>query len=203
MKTEQQPAAATSGATYNSTKEVEAHLKTRMEKALADLQHEMSAIRTGRASLSILDNIRVDYYGTPTPLNQVANLHVPEPSLITIQPWDVSQISAIEKSIRTSDLGLNPSNDGKVVRLPIPPLTEERRKDLVKKVHAAAEHHRVAIRNIRREGNEASKKLLKDKKITEDDDKKAHDEIQKLTDGYMGKIDAASKTKEKDILEIK
>jgi len=201
MKTEQP--AATSGPTYTSIKDVENQLKTRMEKALADLQHEMAAIRTGRASLSILDHIRVDYYGTPTPLNQVANLHVPEPSLITIQPWDVSQIGPIEKSIRTSDLGLNPSNDGKVIRLPIPPLTEERRKDLVKKVHAAAEHHRVAVRNIRREGNEASKKLLKDKKITEDDDKKAHEEIQKLTDAYMGKIDAASKTKEKDIMEIK
>src|SRR5580704_15739192 len=202
MKTEQPPA-VTSGPTYNSTKDVEAHVKARMEKAIADLQHEMAAIRTGRASLSVLDHIRVDYYGTPTPLNQVANLHVPEPSLITIQPWDVTQIGPIEKSIRTSDLGLNPSNDGKIIRLPIPPLTEERRKDLVKRVHAAAEHHRVALRNVRREGNEASKKLLKDKKITEDDDKKAHEEIQKLTDGYMGKIDAASKTKEKDILEIK
>ena len=201
MKTEQP--AATSGPTFNSIKDVEAHLKTRMEKAISDLQHEMAAIRTGRATLSLLDHIRVDYYGTSTPLNQVANLHVPEPSMITIQPWDVSQIGPIEKSIRTSDLGLNPSNDGKIIRLPIPPLTEERRKELVKKLHAAAEHHRVAVRNIRREGNEASKKLLKDKKITEDDDKKAHDEIQKLTDAYMGKIDAAAKTKEKDILEIK
>jgi ribosome recycling factor len=201
MKTEQP--AATSGPTYNSIKDVETHLKTRMEKAISDLQHEMAAIRTGRASLSLLDHIRVDYYGTPTPLNQVANLHVPEPSLITIQPWDVSQIAPIEKSIRTSDLGLNPSNDGKVIRLPIPPLTEERRKELVKRLHTAAEHHRVALRNVRREGNEASKKLLKDKKITEDDDKKAHDDIQKLTDAYIGKIDVASRTKEKDILEIK
>lgn len=202
MKTEQQPA-PTSGATYNSIKDVETQLKTGMEKALGDLQHEIAAIRTGRASLSILDHIRVDYYGTPTPLNQVANLHVPEPSLITIQPWDVSQIGPIEKSIRTSDLGLNPSNDGKIIRLPIPPLTEERRKELVKRVHAAAEHHRVALRNVRREGNEASKKLLKDKKITEDEDKKAHDDIQKMTDAYIGKIDVAAKTKEKDILEIK
>jgi ribosome recycling factor len=174
-----------------------------MEKAISDLQHEMAAIRTGRATLSLLDHIRVDYYGTPTPLNQVANLHVPEPSMITIQPWDVSQIGPIEKSIRTSDLGLNPSNDGKLIRLPIPPLTEERRKELVKRVHTAAEHHRVALRNVRREGNEASKKLLKDKKITEDDDKKAHDDIQKLTDAYIGKIDDAARTKEKDILEIK
>ena len=174
-----------------------------MEKAVADLQHEMATIRTGRASLGILDHIRVDYYGTPTPLNQVANLHVPEPALITIQPWDVSQIGPIEKAIRVSDLGLNPSNDGKIIRLPIPPLTEERRKELVKKLHGVAEHHRVAVRNIRRDGNEAVKKLLKDKKVTEDDEKKALDDIQKLTDGYMQKIDQAAKTKEKDILEIR
>lgn len=201
MKTEPQTAPAQPG--FNSVKEVEASLKTRMDKALSDLQHEMASIRTGRASVSILDQIRVDYYGTPTPLNQLANLHVPEPSLITIQPWDVSQIGPIEKAIRVSDLGLNPANDGKMIRLPIPPLTEERRKELVKKLHGAAEHHRVAMRNIRRDGNEAVKKLLKDKKITEDDDKKAHDEIQRLTDGYMAKIDLAAKTKEKEILEIK
>jgi ribosome recycling factor len=201
MKTEQH--AAPSGPVFTSVKEVEANIRTRMEKALSDLQHEMATIRTGRASLSILDNLRVDYYGTPTPLNQIANLHVPEPALITIQPWDVSQIGLIEKVIRTSDLGLNPANDGKIIRLPIPPLTEERRKELVKKLHGVAEHHRVAVRNIRRDGNDAVKKLFKDKKITEDDDKKAHDEIQKMTDAYMDKIDAASKTKEKDILEIR
>ncbi len=201
MKPEQQ--AAPSGPTFNSIKEVEASLKARMEKALSDLQHEMAAIRTGRASLGILDHIRVDYYGTPTPLNQIANLHVPEPALITIQPWDVSQIGPIERAIRTSDLGLNPANDGKIIRLPIPPLTEERRKELVKKLHAAAEHHRVAVRNIRRDGNEACKKLLKDKKITEDEDKRTHDEIQKMTDGYMQKIDQAAKGKEKEILEIR
>jgi ribosome recycling factor len=201
MKTEH--AAAPSGPSFNSVKEVEANIKTRMEKAVSDLQHEMASIRTGRASLGILDHIRVDYYGTPTPLNQVANLHVPEPALITIQPWDVSQIGPIEKSIRASDLGLNPANDGKTIRLPIPPLTEERRKELVKKLHATAEHHRVAVRNIRRDGNEAVKRLLKDKKLAEDDEKKALDEIQKLTDSYMQKIDLAAKTKEKDILEIK
>jgi ribosome recycling factor len=201
MKTE--PAAAPSGPSFNSVKDVEANIKIRMEKAVSDLQHEMSSIRTGRASLGILDHIRVDYYGTPTPLNQVANLHVPEPALITIQPWDVSQIGAIEKSIRASDLGLNPANDGKVIRLPIPPLTEERRKELVKKLHGTAEHHRVAVRNIRRDGNEAVKKLLKEKKLAEDDEKKALDDIQKLTDSYMQKIDLAAKTKEKDILEIK
>ncbi|HTP36464.1 MAG TPA: ribosome recycling factor [Candidatus Acidoferrales bacterium] len=201
MKPEQHEAVATN--TFGSVKEVEANIRARMEKAMSDMQHEMAAIRTGRASLGILDHIRVDYYGTPTPLNQVANLHVPEPSLITIQPWDVSQIGPIEKAIRISDLGLNPANDGKTIRLPIPPLTEERRKEIVKKLHAGAEHHRVSVRNVRRDGNEAVKKLLKDKKITEDEDKKAHDEIQKMTDAYMGKIDAAVKTKEKEILEIK
>src|SRR5438128_4341365 len=188
MKTE--PHAETPASTFNSVKDVEANVKTRMEKAISDLQHEMASIRTGRASLGILDHIRVDYYGTPTPLNQVANLHVPEPSLITIQPWDVSQIAAIERAIRISDLGLNPANDGKIIRLPIPPLTEERRKEIVKKMHSGAENHRVAVRNIRRDGNEAVKKLLKDEKITEDEEKRAHDEIQKLTDSFMEKIDA-------------
>jgi ribosome recycling factor len=201
MKTEPQAAAPTGQ--FNSIRDVEANVKKRMDKAIEDLQHEMASIRTGRASLGILDHIRVDYYGTPTPLNQLANLHVPEPSLITIQPWDVSQIGPIEKAIRTSDLGLNPANDGKLIRLPIPPLTEERRKEMVKRLHGVAEHHRVSVRNIRRDGNEAVKKLLKDKKITEDDDKRAHDEIQKLTDSYMEKIDLASKTKEKEILEIR
>ena len=122
---------------------------------MGDLQHAMATIRTGRASISLLDNIRVDYYGTPTPLNQIGNLHVPEPTLITVQPWDVSQIGAIEKAIRASDLGLNPANDGKLIRIPIPPLTEERRKELVKRLHTVAEDHRVAIRNIRRDANEA------------------------------------------------
>src|SRR5512132_4279037 len=200
MKTENQAAPST---TFNTVKDVETNVKARMEKALTDLQHEMAGIRTGRASLSILDHIRVDYYGTPTPLNQLANLHVPEPAMITIQPWDVSQIGPIEKSIRASDLGLNPANDGKLIRLPIPPLTEERRKELVKRLHHVAEDHRVAVRNIRRDGNEAVKKLLKDKKISEDDEKKALEEIQKMTDVHMQKLDSAAKTKEKEILEIK
>jgi len=195
--------AAPSGPVFNSVQDVQNSVRSRMEKALGDLQHEMAAIRTGRASLGILDHIRVDYYGTPSPLNQVATLHVPEPSLITIQPWDVSQIGPIEKSIRASDLGLNPSNDGKIIRLPIPPLTEERRKELVKRLHGVAEHHRVSVRNIRRDGNEATKVLLKDKKITEDEDKRAHDEIQKVTNTYMERIDQAAKVKEKEILEIR
>lgn len=201
MKTDHS-AAAPSGPVFNNAKDVQASLKTRMEKAVADLQHDMASIRTGRASLGILDHIRVDYYGTPTPLNQLANLHVPEPSLITIQPWDVSQIGAIEKTIRASDLGLNPANDGKMIRLPIPPLTEERRKELVKKLHAGVEHHKVAVRNVRRDGNEIVKKLVKDKKITEDDEKRALDEIQKMTDGYLGKMDQAAKVKEQEILQV-
>lgn len=189
--------------TFESIKEIEAGVKTRMEKALNDLQHEMTSIRTGRASVSILDHIRVDYYGTPTPLNQIGNLHVPEPSLITVQPWDVSQIGPIEKAIRSSNLGLNPANDGKLIRIPIPPLTEERRKELVKQLHGVAENHRVAIRNVRRDGNENVRKLLKDKTIAEDDDRRAHEEIQKMTDSFMAKLDQAAKTKEKEILEIK
>ncbi len=199
MKTEQPIPAST----FKSVKEVEASAKARMDKAVTDLQHEMGSIRTGRASVSIFDNLKVDYYGTPTPINQVANLHVPEPTLITIQPWDVSQIGVIEKAIRTSDLGLNPGNDGKVIRVPIPALTEERRKDIVKRLHHVAEDHRVALRNIRRDANEHVKKLLKDKAISEDDERKALDEVQKMTDGYIGKLDAASKTKEKEIMEIK
>ena len=200
MKTEN-PAPA--GPSFKSVKDVEVSAKSRMEKAVTDLQHAMATIRTGRASVSLLDHIRVDYYGTPTPINQVANLHVPEPTLITVQPWDVSQIGAIEKAIRASDLGLNPANDGKLVRIPIPPLNEERRKELVKHLHTVAEDHRVAIRNIRRDGNEAVKKLLKDKKITEDEDRRGHDEIQKMTDVYMQKLDQAARNKEKEILEIK
>jgi len=188
---------------FKTVKEIEANVRTRMEKAIADLQHDMAIIRTGRASISILDHIRVDSYGTPRPLKQLGNLHVPEPSLITVQPWDVSQIGAIEKSIRAGNLGLNPANDGKLIRIPIPPLNEERRKELVKQLHGVAEDHRVAIRNIRRDGNEAVKKLLKDKIIAEDEERRAHDEIQKMTDAHMGKLDQAARVKEKEILEIK
>ena len=174
-----------------------------MEKVLADLQHDMAGVRTGRASVSLLDNVRADYYGTPTPLNQLATLHVPEPTMITVQPWDVSQIGAIEKAIRAADLGLNPANDGKLIRVPIPPLTEERRKDFVKKLHHLAEDHRVAMRNVRRDANENIKKLAKDKVISEDEDRRAHEEVQKLTDAEIQKLDQAVKAKEKEILEIK
>jgi ribosome recycling factor len=189
--------------TFQSVKEVEASAKARMDKVLADLQHSLSTIRTGRASISLLEPIRVDYYGTPSPLNQVATLHVPEPSLITLQPWDVSQIGAIEKAIRSSDLGLNPSNDGKIIRVPIPALTQERRKELVKHLHNVAEEHRVGLRNLRRDANESLKKLLKDKLISEDDEKRALDEVQKLTDSFMQKLDQAAKAKEKEVLELK
>ena len=188
---------------FATVKEIEQHAKARMERTKADLQHELGTIRTGRASLSLLDHVRVDYYGTPTPLNQLATLAVPEPTMITVQPWDVSQIGAIEKAIRSADLGLNPANDGKIVRVPIPPLTEERRKELVKHLHHVLENHRVATRNIRRDANENVKKLLKDKKITEDDDKRAHDEIQKMTNKVIEEIDQIGKGKEKEILEIK
>jgi ribosome recycling factor len=204
MKNEpNEPQATASAHTFQTVKEIETNAKTRMEKALSDLQHDMAAVRTGRATISLLDSVRADYYGTPTPLNQVATLHVPEPTLITLQPWDTSQIGPIEKAIRAADLGLNPSNDGKLIRVPIPPLTEERRKELVKKLNHIAEDHRVAMRNIRRDANENVKKLLKDKIVSEDEDRRAHDEIQKLTDGSIQRLDSAVKAKEKEILEFK
>jgi len=188
---------------FKSVREIEQHARTRMDKVLSDFQHAMAGIRTGRASVGIFDGVKVDYYGTPTPINQLANLHVPEPTLITIQPWDVSQIVAIEKAIRSSDLGLNPGNDGKLIRVPIPALTEERRKEIVKRLHHVAEEHRVAARNIRRDANEHLKKLLKDKLISEDDERKSLDDIQKMTDGHIAKLDEASKAKEKEILNVK
>ncbi len=200
----QQRATATpSTGTFRNIKEVEANARTRMEKVLTDLQGEMAHIRTGRASISLLDSVRVDYYGSPVPLNQVAQLHVPEPAMITLQPWDTSMMGVIEKAIRGADLGLNPSNDGKIVRVPIPPLTEERRRDLAKKLSHIAEERRVGLRNIRREANEQLKKMLKDKVISEDDERQALDSIQKLTDGQITKIDQAAKAKEKEILEFK
>ena len=174
-----------------------------MEKVLTDLQQEMAHIRTGRASISLLDSIRVDYYGSPVPLNQVAQLHVPEPAMITVQPWDASTIREIEKAIRSADLGLNPSNGGKIVHVPIPPLTEERRRDLAKKLSHIAEERRVNLRNIRRDANEDLKRMLKDKVISEDDERQALSSIQKLTDSQIAKVDQAAKAKEKEILEFK
>jgi ribosome recycling factor len=201
MRTEHH--AAPGGSSFKNVKEVEANARSRMEKVLTELQHEMAHIRTGRASIGLLDSVRVDYYGSPVPLNQVAQLHVPEPAMITVQPWDTSTIGTIEKAIRNADLGLNPSNDGKIVRVPIPPLTEERRRDLAKKLSHIAEERRVGMRNIRRDANEQLKKMLKDKQISEDEERQALDAIQKLTDAQISKIDQAAKAKEKEILEFK
>jgi ribosome recycling factor len=197
------PATTQTASNFQNIKEIELHGKSRMDKVLSDLQHEMAGVRTGRASMGLLDNVRAEAYGTPMPLNQLATLHVPDATMITVQPFDVSQIGAIEKAIRAADLGLNPSNDGKMIRVPIPSLTEERRKELVKKVHHIAEDHRVALRNVRRDSNEHIKKLLKDKLISEDEERRALDETQKLTDNYIQRLDQAVKTKEKEVLEIK
>ena len=186
-----------------TVKDVEVQIRTKMEKTVADLQSDVATLRTGRANVGMLDSVTVDYYGTPTPLNQVANMSVPEPALIAIQPWDATLIGPIEKAIRSAELGLNPANDGKLIRIPIPPLNEERRKEIVKRLHVIAEQHRVALRSERRDGNEKLKKMLKEKTISEDDERRALEEIQKLTDAHMGKVDSIAKSKEKDILEVK
>jgi ribosome recycling factor len=183
-------------------KEIISGARKRMEKAGEDLRGELAAMRTGRASINLLDPVRVDYYGTPTPVSQLASLSVPEATLLQVQPWDVSQIGAIEKAIRASDLGLNPMNDGKLIRVPIPALTEERRKEMVKHLHHVVENHRVAVRNVRRDANDAVKKLLKDKKISEDEDRRALEEVQKMTDDFIKKLDEQGKTKENDILKV-
>ncbi|HWR17407.1 MAG TPA: ribosome recycling factor [Terriglobales bacterium] len=177
-------------------------VKTRMEKAVEDFRKEMASVRTGRASVHMLDGVQVDYYGTMTPLNQLANVSAPEPQMITVQPWDVSQLSAIEKAIRAGDLGLNPMNDGKLIRVPVPALTEERRKDMVKHLHKVLEEHRTAIRNVRRDGNDLIKKAMKDKKITEDEERRALDELQKLTDDEIKRMEEMSKTKEKEVMSV-
>lgn len=184
------------------TKEILVQTKTRMEKTVEDFKHILTSIRTGRANVGLIDHLKVDYYSTPTPLNQMASLAVPDSTSITVQPWDISQLGAIEKVIRSSDLGLNPVNDGKIVRVPIPPLTEERRKELVKHLHKVLEDHRTAVRNIRRDENERLKKLFKDKTISEDEEKKALDEIQRFTNQYIEKLEGLGKTKEKEIMEV-
>jgi ribosome recycling factor len=186
-----------------AVKETFAQLRSRMEKAVEDFRKELAAIRTGRASVHMLDSVNVDYYGTAMPLNQIAQVHAPEAQLITVQPFDPSSLGTIEKAIRAADLGLNPMNDGKLIRVPVPPLTEERRRDLVKHLHKVLEDHRTAVRNIRRDGNELIKKSLKDKKITEDDERRSLEEIQRLTDDEIKKMEEMGKTKEKEILEIK
>lgn len=173
-----------------------------MGKTIASLKTELKRVRTGRANLSLLDGIRVDYYGTPTPVNQMASLSVPESRLITIQPWDASVIKEIEKALLKSDLGLTPSNDGKIIRIAIPPLTEERRKQLAKSVHKSCEDHKIAIRNLRRDANELLKSLKKDGEIAEDDAFKGQDQVQKITDEFITQIDAIYKEKEKEILEF-
>jgi ribosome recycling factor len=179
-----------------------AQLRTRMDKAVDAFRQEMASTRTGRASVHMLDSVTVDAYGSQMPLNQLANVSAPEPQLITVQPWDVSLIGAIEKAIRAGDLGLNPMNDGKLVRVPVPALTEDRRKDMVKHLHKVLEEHRTAVRNIRRDGNDLIKKAMKDKKITEDEERGALEQIQKLTDDEIKKMEELANNKEKEVMSI-
>jgi ribosome recycling factor len=185
-----------------SEKDVIKETRPRMEASVEDFRRKMGSVRTGRAAVSLLDTVTVDYYGTPTPLNQMASVHAPEPNLLTVQPWDTTQLGAVEKAIRSADLGLNPANDGKLVRVPVPPLTEERRKQLAKQVHEIAEEHRTAVRNIRRDANERLKKMLKDKQISEDAERDGLNEVQKLTDSYISRIDEMSRHKEQEILSV-
>lgn len=182
--------------------EIKKKTEDRMKGALEALKHEFSTIRTGRASLSLLDDVMVDYYGTPSPLNQVATLALPDARTITIQPWETKMLGVIEKSLQKSDLGVNPVNDGKIIRLVMPQLTEERRKELAKRAKKMAEDSKVAIRNVRRDSNEALKKAEKDKSITEDDLKKSEQDIQKVTDDYIKRVDEALAHKEKEIMEV-
>jgi ribosome recycling factor len=183
-------------------KQMVADAKSKMRHTVDTLIRELGTMRTGRASVAMLDTVRVDYYGTPTPLSQVGNLAVPDPTLITLQPWDPSLLPAIEKAIRTSGLDLNPQNDGKLIRIPVPPLTEERRKNLVKLAHKHAEEGRVAVRNVRRDANDHLKKLLKVHEVSEDDEKHALAEVQKLTDQHIEEINSALKRKETEIMEV-
>src|SRR3982750_1791445 len=185
-----------------SEKDVIKESRPRMEAVIEDVRRKLATVRTGRAAVSLLDTVMVEYYGTPPPLNQMASVHVPEPQMLTVQPWDQTQLGAIEKAIRASDLGLNPSNDGKLVRIPVPPLTEERRKQLAKQVHEAAEEHRTAIRNVRRDSNDRLKRLLKEKQISEDAERDALAEGQKLTDTNIGRVDELAKSKEHEILSV-
>jgi len=194
--------AQVSMAALPALKETYIQIKTRMEKAVEDFRKELAAQRTGRANVHMLDSIHVDAYGAQMPLNQVANVSAPESNLITITPWDISLMGAIEKAIRTGDLGLNPQNDGKLIRVPVPQLTEERRKEMVKHLNKVLEEHRTAIRNIRRDGNEAIKKALKDKKITEDEERGSIEQVQKLTDDDIKKLEEMFKAKEKEIMQV-
>jgi ribosome recycling factor len=186
-----------------TSKDALTQAKTRMEKAVEDFRKDLASVRTGRANVSLLDHVRVDYHGMPMPINQLGTLTVPDPAMIVIAPWDPGAVPLIDKAIRTSDLGLNPATDGKVVRVPIPSLTEERRKELVKHIHKVLEDHRTAVRNIRRDIKEAVEKLEKDKKISEDEKKRSLDELEKLTHAETKKIEDLSAAKEKEVLEIK
>jgi ribosome recycling factor len=190
-------------AIFENTREATAAARTRMEKAVDDFRKEAATIRTGRANATLLDNVRVDYHGTPMPLNQLGSLTVPDPTMLVISPWDPSAVALIDKAIRTSDLGLNPTNDGKVVRVPIPSLTEERRKDLVKQLHKVLENHRTAVRNIRRDIKEAIEKLEKEKKISEDEKKRSLDELEKVSHTETKKVEDLCAAKEKEILGVK
>jgi ribosome recycling factor len=189
--------------TIATTKEALAAAKTRMEKAVEDFRKELATVRTGRANAALLDNVRVDFYGTPTPVNQLGTVTVPEATMLVISPWDPGVVAAIDKAIRASDLGLNPTNDGKVVRVPIPAPTEERRKELVKHIHKVLENHRTAVRNIRRDIKEAIDKLEKDKKISQDEQKRSLDEPEKVSHAETKKIEDLSAAKEKEVMEIK
>jgi ribosome recycling factor len=189
--------------TIATTRDAMASAKTRMEKAVDDFRKDMATLRTGRANISLLDSIRIDYHGTPMPVNQLGTVTTPEPTMIVVSPWDPSAVPLIDKAIRTSDLGLNPTNDGKVVRVPIPALTEDRRRDIVKQLHKILENHRTAVRNIRRDLKEAIEKLEKDKKISEDEKKRALDELEKLSHAETKKIEDLSASKEKEIMSIR
>lgn len=177
-------------------------LLKRMEKTAADFQTALASIRTGRATVHLLDAVRVEYYGTEMPVNQLATVHVPEPSMLTVQPFDAGALPAIEKAIRAADLGLNPGNDGKLIRIPIPALTAERRQDLVKSLHRVLEEHRTGLRNIRRDGNDAIKKSKADKAISEDEERRAHEDIQKLTDTELKRLEDAAEAKQKELTTL-
>jgi ribosome recycling factor len=177
-------------------------LKRRMDQSVTDFQANLAATRTGRASVHMLDQIKVDYYGTPTPLNQMAQLSAPEPQLIVISPWDPTVLKEVETAIQTASLGFNPISDGKVIRVPIPPMTEERRRDVCKHINKVLEEHRTAVRNVRRDGNDALKKLAKDKKISEDDEKRALEEVQKMTDGEIRRMEELSQKKEAEVMQV-
>jgi ribosome recycling factor len=183
-------------------KDINADLKRRMDQSVTDFQATLASTRTGRASAHMLDQIRVDYYGTPTPVTQLAQVSTPEPQLIVISPYDPTVVKEIEKAIQTSDLGFNPQSDGKVVRVPVPPMTEERRRDVCKHLNKVLEEHRTAIRNVRRDGNEALKKLARDKKISEDDEKRAMEEVQKMTDGEIRRMEEMAQKKEAEVMQV-